>query len=754
MVCEHPAEVAIFSGLNKTLHYCVPPGLVESAKPGCRVLVPLGRREVLGLIVSLDRVSAPSLEKITLRPIRAVLDPEPVISQELLALAMWVSRYYFHPLGEVLQSVLPPGMDKSLATSVRLTPLGRQCVEAGQTTRLLQLLAQKPVVSLREIKRKHRSLGDCQEELKSMESRGFIERAFGWTPIAQGPKGAGDGVVSEEWQGAEGGGMGGRLKLYGDQNTVFEAVIPHVREPAFKPFLLFGVTGSGKTEIYMQLTEETIKNGRGVLVLVPEIALSTQMESLFRDRFGAALAVWHSKLPAWERMDQWSQLQRGDKRVLLGVRSSVFMPVANLGLIIVDEEHDTSYKQEDGLRYHARDVALVRARTVGIPVVLGSATPSVQSLFHCRAGRYSSVTLTRRVFDRPIPEIQVVDMRRESRRNRILSRTLQQALVATVEDGNQALLFLNRRGFATFTLCNACGHVVQCAHCSVSLTYHQEIGRLCCHYCGWERPVPESCPACGHAALFAHGFGTERVEEEVARLLPQTPVVRLDRDTAAHPRRVVETLTAMKRRKAKILIGTQMISKGHDFPHVTLVGVVNGDTSLQIADFRAGEATVQLLMQVAGRAGRGESPGRVILQTYNPTHYTIEAVLGMDYMGFFEKELASRERLQYPPFTRFLKFLVTSTDEGKVREAAFQLAVLGRQMSSDLRVRGRHVAVLGPSPAPHVKLKNRFRWHVFVKAWNSRDLHEFTEAVLARKTGMTPLNHVQVAVDRDPVMGL
>ncbi len=751
---EHPAEVAIFSGLNKTLHYRVPSWFVETAKPGCRVLVPLGRREVLGLIVSLEEGPGPSLEKIALRPIHAVLDPSPVVSQELLALARWVSRYYFHPLGEVLQSVLPPGMDKSLATSIRLTPPGREKAASAPATLLLELLVKKPLVPLREIKRKYRSLGDWEEELKSLEAEGCIERAFDWTPPAGRAKGRGDEGIPEDRTGFQGNESGDRITLFADQNRVFETVLPHVRDPGFKPFLLFGVTGSGKTEIYMRLIEEVVKGGRGALVLVPEIALSTQIEALFRERFGAHLAVWHSRLPAWERMDQWSLLQRGEKKVLLGVRSSVFMPVSNLGLIIVDEEHDTSYKQEDGLRYHARDVALVRARMLGIPVVLGSATPSIQSLFHCRAGRYSCVTLPKRVFDRPLPDIRVVDMRRESGRNRILSRELQQALVETVENGNQALLFLNRRGFATFTLCNACGHVIQCAHCSVSLTYHQEHGRLCCHYCGWERPVPESCPACGHAALFPHGFGTERVEEEVRRLLPQTPVVRLDRDTALQPRRMAETLTAMRRRKAKILIGTQMISKGHDFPHATLVGVVNGDTSLQIADFRAGEATVQLLMQVAGRAGRGESPGRVLLQTYNPTHYTIEAVLRMDYMGFFGKELASRERLQYPPFTRFLKFLVTSPNEEKVRQAALQLAGLCREAAADLRIRDRHLAVLGPSPAPHAKLKNRFRWHIFAKAWNSRDLQEFTEAVLAGKNDITPLNRVQVAVDRDPVMSL
>jgi primosomal protein N' (replication factor Y) (superfamily II helicase) len=437
--------------------------------------------------------------------------------------------------------------------------------------------------------------------------------------------------------------------------------------------------------------------------------------------------------------------------VVLGVRSAVFMPVSDLGLIIVDEEHESSYKQDDHLRYHARDVALMRASLLKIPVVLGSATPSLQSAYHFRANRYTLLSMPNRIFERPLPELQVVDMRRESRKNRVLSLPLQRALLETLEKGEQALIFLNRRGFAAFLLCKTCGHVLQCLYCSVSLTFHQQDQSLRCHYCGWQRSVPQRCPSCEQEALVPHGFGTERVEREVRTLLPEERVVRIDRDTASHPGRVVEYLNAVRSSRVKVLIGTQMVAKGHDFPNITLVGIINADTALQVPDYRAGETTVQLLMQVAGRAGRGEKPGRAILQTYNPFHYTIDSVLQLDYLAFAQKELESRERLQYPPFTKFLKFLVTATKEEETREAAHQLAGLCREISAGMRHSDRHVAVLGPSPAPILKLSTRYRWHVFVKAWTNRDLQEFTEIVLSRVKDQSPLRRVQLAVDRDPV---
>ena len=543
-----------------------------------------------------------------------------------------------------------------------------------------------------------------------------------------------------------------RLSLLPISKTFLMPSTGTFRWSSFKTFLVFGVTGSGKSEIYLRLVETALQHHQGALILAPEIALTYQLEALFRQRFGSQLATWHSGLTSQVREQQWQDILNGKKKVVLGARSAIFMPVSDLGLIIVDEEHDTSYKQDDHFRYQARDVALMRAQMLQIPIVLGSATPSMQSFYHCEANRYHLLSLPRRIHDRPMPDLEIIDMRRENRRNRVLSKTLKDALAETLEAGQQALLFLNRRGFATFVLCNACGQVLQCENCSVSLTYHQKRETLCCHYCGSEKKLPERCPVCDHAALGLHGFGTERIEKEVKKLLPEAQVLRIDRDTVSAPRYIVECLESIREHRANVLIGTQMLTKGHDFPNITLVGVVNADTSLQIADFRAGETTVQLLMQVAGRAGRGDKPGRVILQTYNPSHYTIQSVVTMDYQGFCRKELESRERLQYPPFVRLLRLLVTSTREDLTRQAAGELATLCREVASELRSQGQYLAVLGPSPAPLVKLKNRFRWHIYVKAWANQDLQQFTEVVLERSSGHPTLRRVQVAIDRDPHM--
>jgi primosomal protein N' (replication factor Y) len=353
-----------------------------------------------------------------------------------------------------------------------------------------------------------------------------------------------------------------------------------------------------------------------------------------------------------------------------------------------------------------------------------------------------------------MPELEIVDMCREGRGGRILSSRLQHAVRETVEQGEQALIFLNRRGFAVFLLCSACGKVIQCSYCSVSLTYHQKDDVLRCHYCGWERPVPECCPSCDHPALFHHGFGTERIEEELKKLLPNERIVRVDRDTVNRSAKIAEYLNSIRHQRASILIGTQMIAKGHDFPNITLVGIVNADTSLQIPDFRAGETTVQLLMQVTGRAGRGNRPGRAIIQTYNPQHYTIESVLKMDYLNFCTKELESREQLQYPPFTRFMKLLITSSDEQLTKQASWELAGVCRKAAEELHRSGCHVAVLGPSPAPVSKVSQRYRWHIFLKAWTSQALQDFLESVLSRRSDLPSLRHVHIAVDRDPVSAM
>lgn len=544
------------------------------------------------------------------------------------------------------------------------------------------------------------------------------------------------------------------FELTPEQKAAVAIMAEAVSTPSFAPFVLYGVTGSGKTEIYLELVKRAVAHGRTALVLVPEIALSTQLETFFRARFGETLAVWHSGLASGVRDDQWRKITSGRTSVVLGVRSAVLSPLRNLGLIVVDEEHDNSYKQEERVRYHARDVAIMRARITGVPVVLGSATPSLQSFHHGRSGRYRLVTLLKRVEERPLPRIDVVDMRRHRGPFRVISPELAQALEETIQEGGQAMLFLNRRGFASFFLCRACGAVPQCPHCAVSLTYHQSLERLLCHYCGQEEAVPGACPSCAKGVMMPYGFGTERVEEEVRQKFPHVKTLRMDRDTMTCSAKLVQTLDAFRSQKGQVLVGTQMITKGHDFPNVTLVGVVDADTSLQISDFRSGETTAQLLMQVAGRAGRGEKPGRVILQTYNPHHYVIQASAALDYAHFCEHELASRRELQYPPFTRMARILVTGPDQNVTVQAAGALGQIARHTRSALEVQGIPLGVLGPAPAPIQKLKKRFRYNLYLKAWRAEGLQTALERILDEVSRAEIFAAVHVAVDRDPVSSL
>lgn len=809
------AEIILFGALDRALHYSIPPGLPQSPLAGRRVLVPLGRREATGIVISENGTLPDSVPREKVRPILSILDPLPIVPPDLMELCRWTARYYHYPLGEVLQAMLPAGLAQSPTPRFRITQEGLDRLDRKPALPLLDLFRHDAELPLSAILDRMKGIKGVQRALSRLHAMGLIERSWGFETNGPAPrtvrhirllrspeaamlhtnenlkalvellqrrggflplhsvrqhvKNAGywikklqsKGFVDledveelRESQFAQSLPVEPPPELTAEQLEVLNSIIPYLKEPSFQPMVLFGVTGSGKTEIYLRLIEKSLELDKGVLLLVPEIALSTQMEALFRHRFGSELAVWHSGLPAGARFDQWRELLGGRRRILLGVRSAVFMPMVNLGLILIDEEHDGSYKQDDRLRYHARDLALVRAQMLGIPIMLGSATPSLQTLHHCRQGRYRMLTLSKRVMDRSLPTIEVVDMRRESRRSRILSITLQKAIRETLERGEQALLFLNRRGFATFLICNSCGNVVQCSSCSVSLTYHQQTDCLRCHYCGHETGVPDRCPSCGGAPMHLFGFGTERVEEEARRLFPGSRIVRIDRDTSGKAKEMVERLNAIRRLEADIVIGTQMVAKGHDFPNITLVGVVNADTALQIADFRSGENTVQLLIQVAGRAGRGDKPGRVVLQTYNPSHYTIESVCNMDYLAFSEQEMQSREMLRYPPYTKFLRFLVTGADEEEVRKAAVKLAGLCRDEADSMAKADRHIAVLGPSPAPLSRLKNRYRWHLFVKSWTNADMQEFGEAVLAQCREWPEMRRIGLAIDRDPMVSL
>jgi primosomal protein N' (replication factor Y) len=505
--------------------------------------------------------------------------------------------------------------------------------------------------------------------------------------------------------------------------------------------LLFGVTASGKTEVYLNAIERTLAAGRNAIVLVPEIALTTQVVSVFIGRFGDEVAVLHSRLSDGERHDEWRRLQEGQARIAVGARSAVFAPLDNLGLIVVDEEHEASDKQESAPRYLTRDVAAERTRTSGV-LLLGSATPSVETYFASEQGQIERLEMPSRIDDRPLPEIEVVDMREEFQHNRALFSTrLADELARRLSRGEQSILFLNRRGFAQFVLCRDCGYVARCPHCAVSLAFHAAWGSLKCHHCGHSRRAPVVCPECKGDRVKGFGIGTERVEDEVKRSFPSARVARLDRDTTTRKGSHLAILDQFRKGEADVLIGTQMVAKGLDFPNVTLVGVVSADTSINMPDFRAAERTFQLLTQVAGRAGRGSTPGRVIVQTFTPDHYSVQAARSQNYRAFYDQELRFRKELLYPPFRRFAN-IVASDSESAVAKARAEVfaAALRRQT-------GGVMEVIGPSQSALSKLKNQYRWHVEVRAPPEAPLSAQVRTALAE---LTSSERSGLVVDIDP----
>jgi primosomal protein N' (replication factor Y) len=549
-------------------------------------------------------------------------------------------------------------------------------------------------------------------------------------------------------------------RLSPDQQRALNAVLGILNASTFQQMLLHGVTASGKTELYLRAIGHVLAQGRGAICLVPEIAITPQMIDRFRERLGPRVALWHSRLTARERAVAWSRLANGACRVVVGARSAVFAPVQRLGLIVLDEEHEPTYKQEETPRYHARDVALVRARLTGAAVVLGSATPSIESYYAATQPGNRLVTLPERVEGRPLPTVEIIDMRSElGRRQRTgpLSARLQRELQRTLEQGEQAMLLLNRRGFARTAQCNACGEVRRCDRCSVPLVYHASRQALVCHYCNASEAPGDVCDRCRKGYLRFRGSGTERVESELHRLFPGSSIARLDRDASRRrdvPRQIYE---AFKTHATSILVGTQMIAKGFDFPQVTLVGVVSADTALNLPDFRAGERTFDLLTQVAGRAGRGGRPGRVVIQTYCPDHYAIQAAKGHDYRRFYQEELRTRRRLDLPPFTRLIELTVTGSSRQRVEEAAGRLAAALRRASrrSSLSAgpstgqAGRQgVALLGPAPHRIPRLRRRYRTLLLLKGRTLEPMVELVRKVLQPGRRFEGL---PVAVDVDPL---
>ncbi|HID97768.1 MAG TPA: primosomal protein N', partial [Thermodesulfobacteriaceae bacterium] len=654
-------------------------------RPGTRVIVPVGGRDMVAVVWGEKQKPEPSLR---IREVREQLDREPLLSGFMLSFLEWVSSYYFYPLGQVLEEALPPGFLSSRS---------------------------RKIASIRE---KSQAKAQCRLEIG-------------------------------QWQNER------PSKLTSEQQNAIEHITNTVSEKRFQTILLHGVTGSGKTEVYLRATGECLDAGKKALILVPEIAMTTQAVGRFVDRFGSEVTVLHSRLTQAQRMNQWQKVRAGESSIVVGTRSAVFAPVSGLGLIVVDEEHDPSYKQSSRLRYQARDLAVMLGRMSEAAVVLGSATPSVSSYQNALSGKYQLLSMTRRVAERPLPMVELIDRRKNSRAQRTgldISRQEQQniedaewlgpelylAMRETLGRGEQVLLFLNRRGFATYVFCTECGHVFRCPHCEVTLTWHRDSGQagkagevLMCHYCGLESPALPACPKCNGLAVKASGYGTERVFSDLARVFPGAETARLDRDTVQSRKRMETILKKFHAGKIDILVGTQMVTKGHDFPGLTLVGILWADLGINVPEYHAGERTFQLICQVAGRAGRSELPGKVLVQTWMPDHYALAAARSHDYSAFFRQESGFRKALGYPPFGRLINLLFSGKNREKVSLAAERAADYAKKTSAgQKRPDGTGVEVMGPAPAPMEKLKGRYRWQVLLKSASLSDLRQAGAAVV------------------------
>ena len=733
------------------LTYRVPEGRVIPA-PGARVVVPLGARKVTGIVIG---AAPPPAGDFELRDVHELLDESAFVPADVVKLTDWVANYYLAGPGAALSSALPPhaltGRVDAFKTArvAALTPagldvaerlaLGPRCLPDGDADLPRLGTRQREALKLLMGVPDGIATGTLSERGMSAATIGRL-RAMGLVSIrhetierSPDTHAVTSGAVDRSDR---------ELTIY--QRAALEHLRPLADAKAFHVALLHGVTGSGKTEVYLRLADGVRQSGRGVLLLVPEIALTPQVAEAFRARFASGVAIQHSGLSDGERHDQWHRIRRGDVDVVIGTRSAVFAPIARLGLIIVDEEHDTSYKQEETPRYHGRDVAIMRAKFNDALVVLGSATPALESYFNARANRYSLVSLDERVMSRPMADVQVVNMRDEMAAEGgdvVLSRALSEALSDRLTRGEQSLILLNRRGFATAVVCRQCGTTLECPNCSVSLTVHTrgDDWRARCHYCNFAQKVPRACTKCAAPYLERIGFGTERIEAEIRSRFPQARVARIDRDSVRRKGSLVDMLNRFARREVDVLVGTQMIAKGHDFPDVTLVGVVSADVGLGMADFRAAERTFQLLTQVAGRAGRGDRPGLAIIQSLVPEHYGIRLACAQDYGRFYEREIAFRQHMRYPPHVAMVNVVV--------RGRSFDQAMTDARDLADATRGGKGFVILGPAPAPLTRLRGEHRAQFFLKGTSRAGMREALQAALAKHPDLAR----RASVDVDPL---
>ena len=804
---EKLCNVALAVPLRTTFTYKVPDRLAAEIEPGSRVVVPFRKKSLVGVMTEWVE-QAPAETK--LREVQKCLDVVPALTPRLLELGQWIASYYVAPIGEVYRAMLPPLTELRSQQFVTLTDAGRAEPEnffaesATQPTFLQKLQVAKNGMAWQAAIRSGIALSDllklqrrglieirqrvqnrkrrtqkiiawkCSEgdsaalTEKELRLRHFLLHERGPLPLPQLLKLVSVSRVliekllrqgkleswDEELDPAEDpfdtGYSPPAHTLNPEQDRAFGAIRARFELGEFGVQLLYGVTGSGKTEVYLRSVQETLARGKTAIVLVPEIALTLWVGRQCRAWFGArfeGVSVLHSALSDIERAREWWRVRNGEVRVIVGTRSAIFAPAENLGMVIVDEEQESSYKQEETPRYHGRDVAIVRAKLEGALALLGSATPSLETFHHARSGKYELLTLAQRVAERSLPSVEILDLREEFKQTHQtspISSRLREALQECLNLQTQALVLINRRGYSWSVICRSCGAAVQCANCSISMTHHKNRNRLECHYCGSLQSIPKKCPKCDSKYVYFFGEGSEQLEERLRKEFPKARVARLDRDTARTKRQYQETLGAFAAGALDILVGTQMLAKGHDFHRVTLVGVISADSSLTMPDFRAAERTFQLMTQVAGRAGRGELPGRVLIQTFYPEHYAIQDAVKQDYIAFFERELHYRQVMAYPPFTSLANVIV--------RDSSLEKAITwSRELSQYFAPHNGHgIRVLGPASAPLARLKSEYRFQFLLKCKRKAQLSKLLGGALAYCEAKE-IPQTAVLVDMDPL---
>lgn len=722
------ADIAVAAPIDKSLTYAIPEEFAESARVGVRVRVPLGRRTATGYILSRGTGSPKGL-----KPIREVLDQQPLFSEEWANFLRRAAAYYRFPIGDAMRTALPAGLSGTgndisalqekvyQATDQKDPPRGKKQQE------ILLYIQERGPTTMTEL----RDRFDAPHPvLNRLAETGFLtssEQERIRDPFRDSPPPPDKTVVP----GA-------------DQAEALEKLQQELDSNRFSCALLHGVTGSGKTEIYLRLIEAALSGGKQALVLVPEIALTPQLVGRFRARFntrGITIAVLHSGLSDGERYDAWRSILRNEVQIVIGARSAVFAPLPDLGVIVVDEEHESSYKQAEGFRYHARDLALLRGQSSGGLVLLGSATPSPTVYKRAQDGDYLYLHLSGRVAKRPLPPVSLVDLR-ESEVEAHFSTELLTALEENLQAGDQSLLLLNRRGFSPYLICAGCGTSPRCPNCAITLTYYQGQRQLRCNYCDYSERPAELCPKCQGPDLLPEGVGTEQLEAELTARFPEARIARMDRDTTgrkgSHQRLVQQVLS----KEIDILVGTQMVAKGHDFPGVTLVGVLDADNALNFPDFRSAERTFSLLSQVAGRAGRGEKPGRVLVQTYSPEHYALQYAASHDYASFYAEEMPFREALGYPPFGYLINLVLSGNDADRVARVATDVA-------ATLERAAEGAEVLGPAPCPLARLRGKTRFQILLKAEKRLPLHRMLQHVTGKASPVP--SGVKMSIDIDPI---